>query len=76
MRGIIRKFDPRGFGIIEDAEGLKVPFLRSDFAGSQDPRQGQRVVFSIRRVKDKVFANNVIAGREAVIAGREALSAV
>ena len=64
MRGIIKKFDPRGFGIIDGADGLKLPFVVSDFAGRQLPQQGQRVVFSIRRVKGQPFASNVSAGRE------------
>jgi cold shock CspA family protein len=66
MRGTIKKFDPRGFGIIYGSDGLKVPFVLSDFAGRQLPRQGQKVVFSIRRVQGKLFANNIVAGREAL----------
>jgi cold shock CspA family protein len=61
MRGIIKKFDPQGFGIIEGTDGSKVPFIRSDFARHQFPRAGLKVFFSIRRVKDKVFASHVIA---------------
>ena len=52
MRGIIKKFDPRGFGIIEGADGSKLPFTRSDFARHQFPRVGQKMIFSISRVKD------------------------
>jgi len=65
MRGIIKKFDPHGFGIIEGTDGSKLPFIRSDFARHQFPRAGQKVIFSIRRVRDKVFASNVFARREA-----------
>ena len=64
MRGIVKKFDTRGFGIINCADGLKVPFILSDFVNHQLPRLGQKVVFSIRKVKDKVFASNVIGFRE------------
>ena len=66
MRGIIKKFNPQGFGIIESADGSKLPFIRSDFARYQFPREGQTVIFSIRKVKDKVFASNVFARREAL----------
>ena len=68
MTGIVKKFDPRGFGIIEDAEGLRVPFIRSDFAGPNDPAEGQPVIFSIRRVKDKFFADNIAVRRRALTA--------
>ena len=66
MKGIIKKFDPQGFGIIEGTDGSKLPFIRSDFARHQFPQVGQKVIFSIRRVKDKVFASNVFARREAL----------
>jgi cold shock CspA family protein len=66
MKGIIKKFDPKGFGIIEGADGSKLPFIRSDFSRHQLPRVGQRVIFSIRRVKDKVFASNVFTRRGAL----------
>jgi cold shock CspA family protein len=66
VKGIIKKFDPQGFGIIEGADGSKLPFIRSDFTRHQFPRVGQKVIFSIRRVKDKVFASNVFARREAL----------
>ena len=69
MKGIIKRFDSHGFGIIETSDGSKLPFILSDFARNQLPQKGQKVVFSIRRVKDKVFASNVFARREAVNAG-------
>ena len=62
MRGIIKKFDPQGFGIILGTDGSKLPFILSDFARNQLPQVGQRVVFSIRWVKGKMFASNVVAG--------------
>jgi cold shock CspA family protein len=64
MRGIVKKIDERGFGIINCAGGLKVPFILSDFVSHQLPQPGQKVVFSIRRVSGKAFANNVIGFRE------------
>jgi cold shock CspA family protein len=68
VKGIIKKFDPQGFGIIEGADGSKLPFIRSDFMRHQFPRVGEKVTFSIRRVKDKVFASHVFA--------RQALNAI
>jgi hypothetical protein len=61
MRGIIKKFDPQGFGIIESTDSSKVHFIRSDFARHQFPRAGLKVFLSIRRVKDKVFASPGLA---------------
>ena len=66
MRGIIKKFNPQGFGIIESADGSKLPFIRSDFAPYQFPRAGQTVIFTIRRVKDKLFASKIFARRQAL----------
>ena len=64
MRGIVKKFDRRGFGIINCADGSKVPFILSDFVNHQLPQLGQKVVFSIRKVKGNAFANKVIGNRE------------
>ena len=59
MRGIVKKFDERGFGIIDSADGSKVPFIRCDVTAHSALEPGQKVVFSVRRVKDKAFAENV-----------------
>jgi cold shock CspA family protein len=59
MIGIIKKFDPHGFGIIEASDGSKLAFILSDFARDQFPREGQKVIFSIRSVKRRIFASNV-----------------
>ncbi len=59
MRGIVKKFDERGFGIIDSADGSKVPFIRCDVIARFALETGQKVVFSVRKVKDKVFAENV-----------------
>ena len=59
MRGIVKKFDLRGFGIIDSADGSKVPFIRCDVISHSALEPGQKVVFSVRRVKDKMFAENV-----------------
>jgi cold shock CspA family protein len=64
MRGIVKKFDARGFGIIDSADGSKVPFIRSDVINHYSPLEpGQRVVFSVRKVKNKAFAENVTSSK-------------
>ncbi len=62
MRGIVKKFDSRRFGIIESADGSKVPFTLSDVLCRKPLKPGQNVVFSIRKVKDKPFAVNISNG--------------
>jgi len=64
MVGIVKKFDPQGFGIIEASDGSKLAFILSDFTRNQFPREGQKVIFSIRRVKGRIFASNVFTRRE------------
>jgi cold shock CspA family protein len=63
MRGIVKKFDERGFGIIDSADGSKVPFIRSDVINHSPLEPGQKVVFSVRRVNDQAFAENVTITR-------------
>jgi cold shock CspA family protein len=63
MVGIVKKFDAQGFGIIDGADGSKVPFILSDVMNRQGLEPGQKVVFSVRRVKDKAFAQNVVLKR-------------
>jgi len=41
MKGIIKKFDPQGFGIIEGTDGSKLPFILSDFDPSKFPARGK-----------------------------------
>src|SRR5712664_2373957 len=60
MTGIVKKIDAQGFGIIEGADGSKVPFILSDVMNRHGLEPGQKVVFSVRRVKDKALAQNVI----------------
>jgi cold shock CspA family protein len=64
MRGIVKRFDARGFGIINSADGSKVPFILSDVINHSLLEPGQKVVFSVRRVKDKAFAENVATTRD------------
>jgi cold shock CspA family protein len=59
MRGIVKKIDERGFGIIDSADGTKIPFILSGLLHNYILVPGQKVVFSICRVKDRVFAENV-----------------
>ena len=66
MIGIIKKYDPHGFGIIEASDGSKLAFILSDFARNQFPRKGQKVIFSIRSVKGGFFASYVRTQREAL----------
>lgn len=60
MIGIVKKIDAQGFGIIDGADGSKVPFIPSDVMSHHVLEPGQKVRFSLRRVKDQPFAENVI----------------
>jgi cold shock CspA family protein len=64
MRGIVKRFDARGFGIINSADSSKVPFILSDVISHSLPEPGQKVVFSVRKVQGKGFAENVAATRD------------
>jgi len=64
MIGVVKKIDAQGFGIIEGADGSKVPFILSDVMNHQVLEPGQKVVLSVRRVKDKAFAQNVVVMRD------------
>ena len=58
MVGIIKKINQQGSGIIAVAtSGEKVPFVRSDVLNPIKP--GERVVFSLRVAKGKMFARNI-----------------
>ena len=64
MIGIVKKVDAQGFGIIEGADGSKVPFILSDVISHHVLKPGQKVAFSVRKVKDKAFAQNItVLGR-------------
>ena len=60
MTGIVKKIDAQGFGIIDGADGSKVPFIPSDVMNRHVLEPGQKVIFSVRRVKDQAFAENVM----------------
>ena len=60
MTGMVKKIDVQGFGIIDGADGSKVPFISSDVRNGRVLEPGQKVIFSVRRVKDQAFAENVI----------------
>jgi cold shock CspA family protein len=66
MRGIVKKFDSRGFGIIAGADGSKLPVTLSDVLYRKPPKPGQKAVFSVRKVDDKPFAVNVSNGYDLV----------
>jgi hypothetical protein len=64
MRGIVKKVGERGFGIIDGADGSKMPFILSDVVHYHLLKPGQNVVFSVRKVKDMAFAENISPMRE------------
>jgi cold shock CspA family protein len=64
MTGIVKKIDAQGFGIIDGADGSKVPFIPSDVRNRHALEPGQKVIFSVRRVKDQAFAENVVVTGE------------
>jgi cold shock CspA family protein len=59
MMGIVKKVDGQGFGIIDGANGSKIPFILSDVISHHVLKPGQKVAFSVRRVKNKAFAQNI-----------------
>ena len=59
MKGTIKRLDPIGHGIIQTEDGSKVPFLFIDVLSRKALVLGQRVIFSVRRVQDRVFAENI-----------------
>jgi cold shock CspA family protein len=59
VKGTIRRLDRSGHGIIHAADGSKVSFLFIDVLSRRALVLGQRVIFSVRRVQDKVFAENI-----------------
>jgi cold shock CspA family protein len=61
MVGVIKKVNREGSGIIAVANGEKVPFVRSDVVNQQTLKPGERVVFSLRIAKGKMFAQNIVA---------------
>src|SRR5260370_30793828 len=64
MTGIVKKIDVQGFGIIDGADGSKVPFIPSDVMNRHVLEPGQKVIFSVRRVKEQAFAEHVTVMRE------------
>jgi cold shock CspA family protein len=71
MTGIVTKIDAQGFGIIDGADGCKVPFIPSDVMNHHALEPGQKVIFSVRRVKDQAFAENVVVMRDKQFRGLE-----
>jgi cold shock CspA family protein len=59
VKGTIKRVDPTGHGIIQREDGSKFPFLFVDVLSRRALAAGERVIFSIRIVQDKVFAQNI-----------------
>jgi len=59
MTGTVSSLDPKGFGVIKAQDGSKVPFLFADVCNRSSLLVGQRVVFSVRRIQDKAFAEYI-----------------
>jgi cold shock CspA family protein len=60
LTGIVQSLHPRGHGIIQADDGSKLPFIPIDVLGRHRVlAEGQRVTFSIRMVRDRVFAQNI-----------------
>jgi cold shock CspA family protein len=59
LKGTIKSLDPTGHGIIQTEDGSKVPFLFIDVLSRKVLTLGQRVTFSVRRVRDNAFAENI-----------------
>jgi len=60
MTGMVKKIDAQGFGIIDGSDGSKVPFIASDVINGHVLEPGQKVIFSVRRVRDQAFAEHVV----------------
>jgi cold shock CspA family protein len=60
MIGIVKKIDAQGVGIIVARDGSKFPFTASDVMNQKVLEPGQRITFSVRKVNDQVFAQNVM----------------
>jgi len=59
MKGTIKVLDPCGHGIIQADDGKRLPFLFIDVLTRQALAVGQRVVFAVRTVQSKAFAENI-----------------
>jgi hypothetical protein len=60
MIGIVKKIDAQGVGNIVARDGSKFPFTASDVMNQRVLELGQRITFSVRKVNDQVFAQNVM----------------
>jgi cold shock CspA family protein len=59
VKGTIKNLDPVGHGIIQADDGSKLPFLFIDALSLKILVLGQRVIFSVRRVQNSAFAENI-----------------
>ncbi len=60
MTGTVKKIDAHGFGIIDRTDGSRIAFVPSDVMKNHVLTAGQKVMFSIRKVNDQEFAENVM----------------
>jgi len=65
-----KKIDAQGFGIIDGADGSKVPFILSDVMNRHDLEPGQKVVFSVRRVNEEPSAMSARVDRLNMVRSR------
>ena len=61
MVGIITKVNRQGSGIIAVASGERGPFVWSDVLNQQTLKPGERVIFSLRVARGKMFARHIVA---------------
>jgi cold shock CspA family protein len=59
MKGTVKSVDTTGYGIIEAEDGSRLAFLFTDVLSHRMVEVGKRVMFSIRRVQENVFAQNI-----------------
>jgi cold shock CspA family protein len=60
VEGILKAFDSlQGIGIISAKDGSRYPVILADILTPKTIKAGQPVYFSVRFVRDQVFATNV-----------------
>jgi len=64
MVGTIRKVNRQGSGIIAVTDGSRVPYVSTDVLNRRCLKPGERVIFSLRIAKGKLFAQHIMAMRD------------
>jgi hypothetical protein len=59
VKGTIKALDREGHGIIQTEKGIKFAFLFADVLSRRALVVGQSVIFSVRRVQNNIFAENI-----------------